>query len=60
MYVLPDNGLKIAIFTYSESADSIIQPGSSLIQLSIVHKTCGKDLLRSYSRLITVLEVELK
>ena len=47
MYVLPDNGLKIEIFTYSESTDSIIQPGSSLIPLSILHKTSGKDFLRS-------------
>ena len=33
MYALPDNGLKIEIFTYSASTDSITQPDSSLIQL---------------------------
>ena len=33
MYVLPENGLKTEIFTYSASTDSITQPDSSLIQL---------------------------
>ena len=32
MYVLPDNGLKIEIFTYSLFTDSITQPDPSLIQ----------------------------
>ena len=35
MYVLPDNGLKTEILTYFASTDSITQPDSSLIQLSI-------------------------
>ena len=36
MYVLPDNGLNIEIFTYSASTDSITQIDSSLRQLSIL------------------------
>ena len=38
MYVLPDNGLKIEIFTYSASIDSVTEPDPSLIQLSILYK----------------------
>ena len=57
---LPDNWLKIYIFTYSPFIHSIIQPDPSLIQSSILYKTSWKDLSRSYSRLITVLIEELK
>ena len=38
VYVLPDNGLKIEIFTDSLFADSVTQPDPSLIQLSILCK----------------------
>ena len=38
MYVLPDNGLKIEILTYSVSIESITQPDSSLIKLWILYK----------------------
>ena len=60
MYVLPDNGLKIETFTYSASTDSVTQPSPSSIQLSILRKISWKDLSVSYSRLITVLVLELK
>ena len=60
MYVLPDNGLKIEIFTHLASTDSITQTDPSLSQLSVLYKISGKDLSRSYSRLITVSVVELK
>ena len=60
MYVLPDNGLKIETFTYSASTDSVTQPYPSSIQLSILRKISWKDLSVSYSRLITVLVLELK
>ena len=60
MYVLPDDGLWIEIFTYSVSTDSITQPDLSLIQLSILCKTFRNDLSRSYSKLITVSVVESK
>ena len=60
MYVLPDNGLKTEIFTYSASADSITQQDPSLIQLLIPYKISWKGLSGSYSELITVLVVELK
>ena len=60
MCMLPDNRLKIRIFTYSPSADSIIQQDPSFIRLSILHKIYGKHWPRSKSGLITVLEVELK
>ena len=60
MYVLPDNGLKIEIFTCSLFTDSIIQPDPSLIQLSILYNISGKDLSSIYlSELITALVVEL-
>ena len=38
MYVLPDNRLKIEIFTYSVFSDSVIQPDPALVQLSILYK----------------------
>ena len=38
MYVLPHNGLKIEILTYSASIDSITQPDPSLIYSSILYK----------------------
>ena len=38
MYMLPDNGLKIEILTYSASIESITQPDPSLIQLLILYK----------------------
>ena len=38
MYVLPDNGLKIEILTYSASIYSTTQPDPSLIHLSILYK----------------------
>ena len=60
IYELPDNGLKMYIFTYSLFIHSITQPDPSLIQLSILYKISWKDLSRSYSRLITVLIEELK
>ena len=60
MYVLSDNGLKIETFTYSASTDSVTQPYPSSIQLSILRKISWKDLSVSYSRLITVLVLELK
>ena len=59
MNVLPDNGLKIEIFTYSASIDSITQPDPALIQLSILYKISSKNFSRSYSGLITVLLGEL-
>ena len=60
MYVLPDNKLKTEILTYSASIDSIAEPDLSLIQLSILYRIYWKDLSISYSRLVTVLVVELK
>ena len=39
VYMLPDNGLKIEIFTYSASIDLVTQPDPSLIQLFILYKT---------------------
>ena len=38
MYVIPDNGQKIEIFTYSASTDSITQRDPTLIQISILYK----------------------
>ena len=46
MYVLPNNGLKIEIFTYSASTDSITQPDSSLIQLLNLQRIYSNDLSR--------------
>ena len=60
MYVLPENKLKTEILTYSASIDSIAEPDLSLIQLSILYRIYWKDLSISYSRLVTVLVVELK
>ena len=37
-YVLPINGLKTEILTYSASIDSITQTDPSLTQLSILYK----------------------
>ena len=46
---------------YSPSTYSIVQADPSLIQLTILCKTCWKDLLRPYLfALITVFAVELK
>ena len=39
MYVLPDNGIKSEILTYSTSLDSITKPDPSLIQLLILYKS---------------------
>ena len=45
----------------SPSIYSIVQSDPSLIQLSILHKNCRKDLLRPYLFvLITAFAVELK
>ena len=60
MCMLTDNRLQIRIFTYSPSADSIVQQDPSFIRLSILHKIYAKYWPRPKSRLITVLEVELK
>ena len=60
MYVLPENGLKIDIFTCYTSTDLITQPDPSLIQLSILYKISRKYLSSIYLELITVLIVELK
>ena len=61
MYVLPDNGLNIEIFTYSLFTNSITKTDPSLTQLSILNKIFWKDLSSIYlSELITVLVAELK
>ena len=60
VYVLPYNGLKIEIFSYSLSTYLTTQPDSSLIQSSILYRTFWKDLSSTYLDLITVLVVELK
>ena len=60
MYVIPDNGQKIEIFTYSASTDSITQRDPTLIQISILYKISWKYLLASYLELITVSVIELK
>ena len=60
LYVLSNNELKIDIFTYSASADSITQPDPSLIQLSILYKISWKDLSSMYLELVTVLTEDLQ
>ena len=54
MYDFADNGLLIEILTYSPFLDLIIQPDSSLIQLSI------KNIFRINSSRIKVLVIEIK
>ena len=54
MHELADNGLLIKILTYSPFLDLIIQPDSSLIQLSI------KNIFRINSSRIKVLVIELE